>query len=88
MTHGAKRMDCNFEGCTNQAQKAGVCITHDVEVKQVVLRGVTISMQSKQLLTVLLLGGRSNVEVDKCTTAIFTDRMFRTDMVTVWAPPR
>jgi hypothetical protein len=28
MTHGAKRKQCNFEGCTNHSQKGGVCYRH------------------------------------------------------------
>lgn len=32
--HGAKRKTCNIEGCTNNAQKGGVCIKHGAVQKR------------------------------------------------------
>ncbi len=32
MKHGAKMKRCSSEGCTNQAQKGGVCIKHGAKV--------------------------------------------------------
>jgi hypothetical protein len=30
-THGAKRKQCSFDGCTSNAKKGGVCYRHIIQ---------------------------------------------------------